>query len=163
MKKNSKQTKNPNLFDLPPPRRARLFFFTNLKKRRKKMKRYLLVGTILIFALCLVAPQGALAARDYFKIGVITSLSGGLATGGNITKQGYDLWAAKVNEAGGIEINGKKYPVKLIYGDAQSEPSQAASQQSAWRPRKKLIAPWDPILQGLPLPRPRFWKNIKFL
>lgn len=115
------------------------------------MKRYLLVGTILIFALCLVAPQGALAARDYFKIGVITSLSGGLATGGNITKQGYDLWAAKVNEAGGIEINGKKYPVKLIYGDAQSEPSQAASAAERLATQEKIDCALGPYSSGVTL------------
>ena len=51
--------------------------------------------------------------RDFFKVGVITSLSGDLATGGNVTKRGYDLWANAVNEQGGIEIDGKKYPVKL--------------------------------------------------
>ena len=115
------------------------------------MKRYLLVGTILFFALCLVAPQGALAARDYFKIGVITSLSGGLATGGNITKQGYDLWAAKVNEAGGIEINGKKYPVKLIYGDAQSEPSQAASAAERLATQEKIDCALGPYSSGVTL------------
>ncbi|MCU0556615.1 MAG: ABC transporter substrate-binding protein, partial [Desulfobacterales bacterium] len=75
----------------------------------------------------LVSPVWAQSERDFFKIGVITSLSGDLATGGNVTKRGYDLWAQAVNEAGGIEIKGKKYPVKLFYADAQSEPSQGAS------------------------------------
>ncbi len=65
--------------------------------------------------------------RDYFKVGVITSLSGDLATGGNVTKRGYDLWAKAVNAQGGIEIGGKRYRVKLYYADAQSEPSQGAS------------------------------------
>ena len=64
--------------------------------------------------------------RDYFLVGVVTELTGELTYGGNITKRGYDLWAEKVNEAGGIEINGEKYLVQMVYGDAQSDPSVGA-------------------------------------
>jgi branched-chain amino acid transport system substrate-binding protein len=85
------------------------------------------IGIILIVWLFSAPGFAADDARDFFKIGVITSLSGDLATGGNVTKRGYDLWADEVNKSGGIDIKGKKYPVKLFYGDAQSEPSQGAS------------------------------------
>lgn len=81
----------------------------------------------LALALGLSLGVGPVLAADEFKVGVITSLSGDLATGGNVTKRGYDLWAKAVNAQGGIEIKGKKYPVKLIYGDDQSQPAQAAS------------------------------------
>ncbi len=64
--------------------------------------------------------------RDYFKIGVITELTGELTYGGHVTKRGQDAWAAKINEIGGIEINGEKYKVELIYADAQSDPSIGA-------------------------------------
>ena len=88
-------------------------------------------GRTKVLALLLVLAMSVSAwadeARDFFKVGVITSLSGSLATGGNVTKRGYDLWANEVNAAGGIEIQGKKYPVKLFYGDDQSEPAQGAS------------------------------------
>ncbi len=78
-------------------------------------------------ALTLAAPAGAQEARDFFKVGVVAELSGDLATGGNVTKRGYDLWARAVNEAGGIAVGAKKYPVKLFYADAQSNPSQGAA------------------------------------
>jgi branched-chain amino acid transport system substrate-binding protein len=61
-----------------------------------------------------------------FKVGVVTSLSGELAFGGNVTKRGYDLWAETLNQQGGIDIAGKKYKVKLIYADDQSTPATAA-------------------------------------
>jgi branched-chain amino acid transport system substrate-binding protein len=85
------------------------------------------VAGALALALGLSLGVGPVLAADEFKVGVITSLSGDLATGGNVTKRGYDLWAKAVNAQGGIEIKGKKYPVKLIYGDDQSQPAQAAS------------------------------------
>jgi branched-chain amino acid transport system substrate-binding protein len=75
----------------------------------------------------MAAPAFAGEGRAYFKVGVVTELSGDLATGGNVTKRGYDLWAQAVNEAGGIAVGGKKYPVKLFYADAQSNPSQGAA------------------------------------
>lgn len=80
-----------------------------------------------LVALVVAGPALAGAPRDHFKVGVVTELSGDLATGGNVTKRGYDLWAQAVNEAGGIAVGGKKYPVKLVYADAQSNPAQGAA------------------------------------
>ncbi len=90
------------------------------------MRRTKRLATLALLALAAPA-LAADEARDFFKVGVVTELSGDLATGGNVTKRGYDLWAQAVNEAGGIAIGGKKYPVKLFYGDAQSNPSQGAA------------------------------------
>ncbi len=89
--------------------------------------------------------------RDYFKIGVITSLSGDLATGGNVTKRGYDLWANEVNKTGGIDIKGKKYKVKLFYGDAQSEPSQGASAAERLATQEKVDMVLGPYSSGVTL------------
>jgi branched-chain amino acid transport system substrate-binding protein len=81
----------------------------------------------ILVALVMATPALAAAPRDFFKVGVVTELSGDLATGGNVTKRGYELWAQAVNESGGIAVAGKKYPVKLVYADAQSNPSQGAA------------------------------------
>ncbi len=83
-------------------------------------------GWTTLAAMVLTATVNAQDARSYFKVGVVTELSGDLATGGNVTKRGYDLWADAVNEAGGILIGKKKFPVKLYYADAQSNPAQGA-------------------------------------
>src|SRR6185369_5553809 len=91
------------------------------------MKRGLLFTLALISTLMLASSVFAEEARNFFKVGVVTELSGSLATGGNVTKRGYDLWAKEVNAKGGIEIKGKKYQVKLYYADAQSNPSQGAA------------------------------------
>jgi len=89
-----------------------------------------LLCLVLLTLLLLVGCQGAQDAepeeRNFFLVGVVTELTGELTYGGNITKTGYDLWAETVNEAGGIEINGEKYLVELVYGDAQSDPSVGA-------------------------------------
>jgi branched-chain amino acid transport system substrate-binding protein len=85
-----------------------------------------LTKSAIFAALAAAVAGGALQAQE-FKIGVVVELSGDNATGGNVAKRGYDLWAQAVNETGGIKIGAKKYPVKLFYGDAQSNPSQGAA------------------------------------
>ncbi|THE64634.1 branched-chain amino acid ABC substrate-binding protein [Salinadaptatus halalkaliphilus] len=64
--------------------------------------------------------------RDVFRFGAVTSLSGDLRFGGTITERGYDLWEQRINENGGIEIDGTSYEVEIEYADAQSEPSTGA-------------------------------------
>ncbi|HDL90145.1 MAG TPA: ABC transporter substrate-binding protein [Thermodesulforhabdus norvegica] len=117
------------------------------------MKRVFTVG-LCIFGM-LLGPLFGLAygdeGRNYFKVGVITSLSGDLATGGNVTKRGYDLWAQEVNRLGGIEIDGKKYPVKLVYADAQSEPSAGASAAERLATQEKVDFILGPYSSGVTL------------
>ena len=91
------------------------------------MKRRLLCTLALITSFMLSTTLHAEEAKNVFKVGVVTELSGSLATGGNVTKRGYDLWAQEVNAKGGIEIKGKKYQVKLYYADAQSNPASGAA------------------------------------
>jgi len=114
------------------------------------MKRSIFLGILLGIAAVLVLGNRVYAA-DFFKIGVITSLSGDLATGGNVTKRGYDHWAMKVNKRGGIEIGGKRYTVKLFYADAQSEPSQGASAAERLATMEKVDFVFGPYSSGVTL------------
>jgi len=68
----------------------------------------------------------ARAQAATFKAGVITSLSGENILGGNLTKQGYDLWAEAINAKGGVEVAGEKFKVDMFYGDDQSNPATGA-------------------------------------
>ena len=119
------------------------------------MKSLFKIGTVVLCVLSLFllgfSGIGNAAERDYFKVGVITSLSGDLATGGNVTKRGYDLWAKAVNEKGGIKINGKFYKVKLYYADAQSEPSQGASAAERLVIQEKVDFVLGPYSSGVTL------------
>ena len=91
------------------------------------MKRVLSLTAFILVLGLVIAPVGqAQEKRDFFKLGVVTSLSGELAFGGSVTKRGYDMWADTLNAMGGIEIGGKKYKVQLVYADDQSTPATAA-------------------------------------
>ena len=109
------------------------------------------VTIVLLLCTLFVLPQLALAERDFYKVGVITSLSGDLATGGSVTKRGYDLWAQTLNATGGIEINGKKFKVDLVYGDDQSKPDQAASAAERLATQEKVDFVLGPYASGTTL------------
>lgn len=103
---------------------------------------------LIILATALAFSVTAMAA-DEFKVGVITSLSGDTATGGTITKRGYDMWAKAVNDRGGLDIKGKKYKVKLIYGDDQSQASQGASAAERLATQEKVDFILGPYTSGV--------------
>ncbi len=70
--------------------------------------------------------QGGGGKSDVFKIGAVIELSGPSATGGQVAKRGYELWANTVNSKGGIKVAGKSYKVQLIIQDCQSQPAVGA-------------------------------------
>ncbi len=97
--------------------------------RKQVLWKWGIVSFISLFAISLFStpqPLQAQEKRDFFKVGVVTSLSGELSFGGTMTKQGYDMWADAVNQQGGIDIGGKKFKVQLVYADDQSTPATAA-------------------------------------
>ncbi|MGB9826844.1 MAG: ABC transporter substrate-binding protein, partial [Desulfofundulus sp.] len=102
--------------------------------KKQQLVKISVIATLFLFLLVILAGCGvntkgqkeAGEARDYFKIGVITSLSGPEVYGGNVTRRGYELWAETVNAKGGIKIGDKSYKVKLVYADDQSDPTAGA-------------------------------------
>lgn len=92
----------------------------------RKGKLFLIMAFFALAAFLLGGPASGQEARDYFKVGVITSLTGELTKGGYMTKRGYDLWEHMVNKQGGFLIKGKRYKVRLVYVDPASDPAKAA-------------------------------------
>ena len=80
---------------------------------------------ISILILLIVFSSTALFAKE-FKIGVAVALTGKFGKAGNLVKDAYTFWQEQVNKNGGINVKGKKFPVKLIFYDDKSEPSTGA-------------------------------------
>lgn len=76
---------------------------------------------------------GGAQAQEVVKIGAAVSLTGNFSREGNLLKNGYAYWEKLVNEAGGINVAGKKVKVQVIYYDDESKP------QSSARLTEKLI------------------------
>ena len=95
--------------------------------KKRALQKTMVFGLIILMIGVLTLQSGiAQEKRDFFKVGVVTSISGELAFGGSVTKRGYDMLADTLNAMGGIDIGGKKYKVQLFYADDKSTPATAA-------------------------------------
>ena len=90
-----------------------------------------LLGSAIAGVILATAAFGAAQAEDVIKVGAPLPLTGPLSPEGEKQKRGYDLWASKVNESGGIEVDGKTYNVEIVYVDYESNTPRAV--QSAER------------------------------
>jgi branched-chain amino acid transport system substrate-binding protein len=83
-------------------------------------RRRVLTGTAAL-ASALASPRLLRAQNiDELRIGAPLPLTGPLAPEAGKQKRGYDLWAAQVQKAGGIDVVGRRIPVRIVYSDYQS-------------------------------------------
>ena len=80
----------------------------------------------LTLLLSLVSPGTAKVVGDKIILGAAVSLSGKYSTNGEHTKNGYNMAVQRINEMGGVEVNGKSYKFEIIYYDDESDSSRAA-------------------------------------
>jgi branched-chain amino acid transport system substrate-binding protein len=88
------------------------------------MKKSWLLGICL--ALVLGLSTSPAMAQDVIKMGASVSLTGAQSRFGNMVKTGYEMWKDYVNDAGGINVGGKKYKVAVVFYDDQSDPTVSA-------------------------------------
>ncbi len=65
--------------------------------------------------------------KDEVKIGLNVELTGEMPAVGASSKNAAELFVSQVNEAGGLDIGGTKYPIKLVVGDNAAKADRAAS------------------------------------
>ncbi|WP_227739033.1 amino acid ABC transporter substrate-binding protein [Halorientalis pallida] len=122
-----------------------------VKNRRQFMKAAGLAGTVGVAGVAGCVGGGSDRGGDKFKFGVVTSLSGDLRFGGEVTRRGYDLWKKTVNENGGIDIDGSSYEVELSYADAKSDPSTGADAASRMISSERVDAVLGPYSSNVTL------------
>ncbi|NQV44279.1 MAG: amino acid ABC transporter substrate-binding protein [Rhodospirillales bacterium] len=83
---------------------------------------------MLVAAGMLVASASASAKveGDTIIFGAAVSFTGKYSTNGKHTKNGYDLAVQRINEKGGVTVDGKTYKIAVQYYDDESTPARAA-------------------------------------
>ncbi len=84
----------------------------------------LLVGAAIV-AFSATAAQ-AKVEGDTIILGSAISLTGKYSTNGEHAKNGYDFAVQKINDAGGVMVDGKSYKLKVVYYDDESTPARGA-------------------------------------
>ncbi len=63
---------------------------------------------------------------DTIILGAAVSLTGKYSTNGKHTKNGYEFAVNRINDMGGVSVNGKSYKFKVVYYDDESNSGRAA-------------------------------------
>lgn len=85
----------------------------------------LLAGVLVLGLLAAPGLGGAAPAADRVTIGFFLPLTGGAAAEGNGVREGADLAARLINEAGGIRVGSRRVRVELVYEDDRCSPQGA--------------------------------------
>jgi branched-chain amino acid transport system substrate-binding protein len=76
-------------------------------------------------SLALATTLAGTASAESIRIGAVAPKTGGLAGGAAVTQwPTIRLWAAEINERGGLTVGGRKMPVELIEYDDQTNPGE---------------------------------------
>lgn len=103
------------------------------------LKLHLLKGALIASA-ALLALVPAAHAQEEIVIGASIPLSGPLAGFGLYQKWGYETAVKDMNKAGGITVDGKKLPVRLVIRDDKTDPNVTASNTESLLSRDKAVA-----------------------
>jgi len=79
-----------------------------------------------VVVLFVAGSAGAKVEGDTITIGSAISFTGKYSTNGIHAKNGYDLSAKMINDAGGVKVGGKSYKLKIQYYDDESTPARTA-------------------------------------
>ncbi|MGH8786152.1 MAG: amino acid ABC transporter substrate-binding protein [Cupriavidus necator] len=82
--------------------------------------------TLAGLGLALSFPVAAKVEGDTIVLGAAVSLTGKYSTNGKNTQDGYNLAVKRVNEMGGVKVDGKAYKLKIIFYDDESTSARGA-------------------------------------
>ena len=71
-------------------------------------------------------PVAAKVEGDTIYLGSAISLTGKYSANGVNSKNGYDFAVRRINEMGGVKVNGKSYKLEVVYYDDESTPARGA-------------------------------------
>ena len=91
----------------------------------KKLFALVVLMSVIAAALAGCAPQDQ--KIDEIRIGVIAPITGGIPNVGKSTVEAAQMAAQEINDAGGLEVAGKKYTVTLVIEDDQDKAETAVA------------------------------------
>ncbi len=105
-------------------------------------------ATAAVLAIAPALSGSQVHAQQTIRFGAPLPLTGALAPEALKQQQGYDLWAEAVNEAGGIDVGGKKMKVEIVYTDYQSNTPRAVQAAEKLISQEKVDFLFSPFGSG---------------
>jgi branched-chain amino acid transport system substrate-binding protein len=99
----------------------------NLQAKIMRKRLFLPWGIIfLLIPVLLLFPGKGVGAEKPFRVGFTVPLTGAFGKDGSLVRDAYVFWKEAVSDRGGIEVQGRRHPVELIFYDDKSEPQTSA-------------------------------------
>lgn len=121
------------------------------------MKFFSLAGVSLTLAML----AGCGDSTPSAKIGLNLELTGEMPAVGASAKNAAELYAEQVNAAGGLEVAGKKYPVKLVIGDNAAKADQASAVAQRLIAQDNVLAMVGPNASSCAIPASSIAEALK--
>jgi branched-chain amino acid transport system substrate-binding protein len=119
-----------------------------------------LLSLILVISMTLSACGGA-GAGDTIKVGGIGELTGDIPAVGASFKNAAEMAVKDINDAGGLEVGGKKYQVELIIEDNAGKADQSASAAQKLITQDNVIAIIGPNASRYAIPASEIAESSK--
>ncbi len=97
--------------------------------------------------------------ENAIRVGVNAELTGSKPTVGDSCKKAAELLAAQVNEAGGVQVGNKKYPLKLFIEDNEDKAESAAAVAQKLISQNNVLAVIGPNASGNAIPAARICED----
>ena len=104
-------------------------FVTMPAEARKSIGARTIASLVMAGTAASLIAAGAAYAKvegDTIILGSANSLTGKYSSNGVDTQNGYDIAVKKINEMGGVTVDGKKYKLAVKYYDDESTPARTA-------------------------------------
>ncbi|MFZ5450287.1 MAG: ABC transporter substrate-binding protein [Thermodesulfobacteriota bacterium] len=112
-----------------------------------------------LLALCWLAAGCASKEENAVRLGVNAEITGSKPTVGDSCKKAAELLAAQVNQAGGLKVGEKKYPIKLFIEDNEDKAESAAAVAQKLISQNNVLAIIGPNASGNAIPAARICED----
>jgi branched-chain amino acid transport system substrate-binding protein len=118
---------------------------------------------VIILASMLLAACGGGGKADTIKVGVVAELTGDIPAVGASCKNAAELAAKEINDAGGLEVGGKKYQIELFIEDNAGKADQSASAAQKLITQQNVVAIIGPNASRYAIPASEVAESSKVM
>lgn len=124
------------------------------------MKKGMLFFTLMLLVSIAVSACGG-AAGDTIKVGVVAELTGDIPAVGASCKNAAEMAVQEVNDAGGLDVGGKKYKIELFIEDNAGKADQSASAAQKLITQQNVVAIIGPNASRYAIPASEIAESSK--
>jgi branched-chain amino acid transport system substrate-binding protein len=125
------------------------------------MKKSMLLLSIMLLMSMLLGACASGGGADTIRVGVIAELTGDIPAVGASCKNAAELAVKEVNDAGGLEVGGKKYKIELFIEDNAGKADQSASSAQKLITQQNVVAIIGPNASRYAIPASEIAESSK--